>query len=48
MDNPNESISRAPLPTERTLRARKNVVIQLWRFISINFKMIRMIGKEPH
>jgi hypothetical protein len=45
MDNPNDSISHAPLPTNRTLRFRKNLLIQLWRFIAINFKMLRMIRK---
>lgn len=45
MDNPNDSISHAPLPTNRTLRFRKNLLIQLWRFIAINLKMLRMIRK---
>jgi len=48
MENPQESILRAPLPTNKTLRARKNPMIQLYRFIIINLKMLRMIGKEPH
>lgn len=45
MDNPNDSISHAPLPTNRTLRLRKNILIQLWRFAVINIKMLKMIRK---
>jgi hypothetical protein len=33
------SIRRAPLPTRRTLRRRRNPVIQLWRFMSLNSRM---------
>lgn len=33
------SIRNAPLPTKRTLRRRRNLVIQLWRFISLNSRM---------
>ena len=39
MENPNEVISRAPLPTEKTLRQRKNILIQLRRFLAINIKV---------
>ena len=48
MENPMESISRAPLPTEKTLKQRKNLVIQFMRFCSINLKMIKMIRKGHH
>lgn len=48
MDNPQDAINHAPLPTERTLRFRKNVLIQLWRFIAINIKMLNMIRKGHH
>ncbi len=48
MYNADEVISHAPLPTEKTLRARRNIFIQLWRFIAINFKMIKMIRKGHH
>ncbi len=47
-ENPNESIARAPLPTEKTLRQRKNLVIQFIRFCVINMKMIKMIRKGHH
>ena len=45
MENPNDSIAHAPLPTEKTLRFRKNLIIQFWRFIIINLKMLAMIRK---
>jgi hypothetical protein len=45
MENPNDSIWHAPLPTEKTLRFRKNLLIQFWRFIIINLKMLAMIRK---
>jgi hypothetical protein len=48
MENPNESIARAPLPTEKTLKQRKNLPIQFMRFCAINLKMIRMIRKGHH
>lgn len=48
MENPDESIARAPLPTEPTLRARRNLFLQFFRFIAINVKMIKMIRKGHH
>lgn len=48
MENPQEAISRAPLPTEKTLKQRKNVLLQLFRFAAINIKMIKMIRKGHH
>jgi len=48
MENPNESIARAPLPTEKTLAQRQNLFIQLTRFCAINLKMIKMIRKGHH
>jgi hypothetical protein len=45
MDNVEESIAHAPLPTERTLRARQNLFFQSWRFVAINLKMLKMIHK---
>jgi hypothetical protein len=38
-----ESIAYAPLPTRAKLRMRQNLVVQLWRFASINLKMLRVI-----
>jgi hypothetical protein len=48
MENPNDAIAKAPLPTEKTLRFRKNVVIQFLRFAAINLKMVNMIRKGHH
>ncbi|HVA52747.1 MAG TPA: hypothetical protein VNF05_04465 [Acidimicrobiales bacterium] len=48
MDDTTSSISSAPLPTARTLRARKNPAIQFWRFVAINIKMLKIIRKEHH
>lgn len=48
MEDLNESIARAPLPTERTLKQRKSLPIQAMRFIVINMKMIKMIRKGHH
>lgn len=46
MDDTTASIERAPLPTEPTLRARRNLVLQFGRFAAINMKMLRIIRKE--
>lgn len=40
-----EAIASAPLPTERTLRRRRNVLVQVVRFVAINLKMIRVIAR---
>jgi hypothetical protein len=43
-----KTFSDAPVPTERELRARKNVFLQLFRFAGLNLKMIAMINKGHH
>jgi hypothetical protein len=48
LENPNEVIARAPLPTSKTLKFRKNIFLQMWRFAAINIKMIKMIRKGHH
>jgi hypothetical protein len=45
MENAVTSIAQAPLPTERTVRNRTNLVVQAWRFAAINLRMIAMIRK---
>jgi hypothetical protein len=45
VDNAESSIAQAPLPTERTVRGRTNLVIQAWRFAAINVRMVQMILK---
>lgn len=38
----------APLPTSRDVRARTNLIVQVWRFIVLNMKMMAMVGKGHH
>lgn len=38
-------LSKAPLPTTRTLRTRRNVWLQLWRFIAFDLRIMRMVVK---
>jgi len=40
-----EHLSTAPLPTAQTLRRRKSLPLQLWRFAVLNLKIIRMVLK---
>jgi hypothetical protein len=39
-----ERIADAPLPTRATLRMRQNLLVQFWRFVRINLKMMRIIN----
>lgn len=48
MENADGVIAKAPLPTAKTLKARKNLLIQLWRFVAINIRMVKMIFKGNH
>ena len=48
MDTATESIASAPLPTEKTLRRRRNLAYQAMRFLAINVKMIRIIARGHH
>lgn len=43
MDNVNEQIAMAPLPTRRTLRRRNNPAIQVVRFVALNGRIMRMV-----
>lgn len=45
MDDADSSIATAPLPTERTIRRRTNLVVQTLRFAAINVRMVQMILK---
>lgn len=45
MDNAEASIAQAPLPTERTVRGRTNLLVQVWRFGAVSIRMIQMILK---
>lgn len=46
MDNTNERIAMAPLPTPRELRRRHNPVGQFFRFLRINWTMWRLARKH--
>lgn len=48
MKDPMEDINRAPLPTEKTLKMRKRILFQFFRFAALNLKMVRMIRKGHH
>jgi hypothetical protein len=48
MDDAEKSIASAPLPTEKTLRRRKNLFLQAWRFAALNLRMLTMITKGSH
>ncbi len=43
MDTANGRIAAAPPPTARTLRRRRSIPLQLWRFGQINLRMLRMV-----
>ncbi|MEZ5184559.1 MAG: hypothetical protein R2720_02335 [Candidatus Nanopelagicales bacterium] len=38
----------APVPDEKELRSRTNVLVQGWRFAILNMKMVAMITKGHH
>lgn len=35
-------------PSKREIKARKNLLYQLWRFIVLNIKMLKMVSKGHH
>lgn len=45
MENPNDDIAKAPLPSKKELNSRKNPIFQLFRFALINLKMLKIISK---
>ena len=42
---PIADLSGAPLPTEKTLRARRNVALQFARFVAFDLLIMRMVIK---
>ena len=48
MDDTTKSIANAPLPTDKTLRRRKSLIFQAWRFAALNLRMLTMITKGSH
>lgn len=47
-DQPVLDVSGAPLPTDRTLAVRRNVVLQFPRFLGFNARIMRMVLKGHH
>jgi hypothetical protein len=45
---PVADVSRAPLPTEKTLRMRRNLPYQATRFAVFNLRIMRMVRKAHH
>ena len=43
-----ERIHVAPLPLAKTLRQRSSLPVQLWRFVLINLKIVKMVTKGHH
>lgn len=47
-NGPTADLSKAPLPTSRTLRARQNVPLQFFRFVAFDLRIMRMVIKGHH
>ena len=48
MDHTDATIAAAPLPTDKTVRARTSLPVQAWRFVAINLRMVTIIRKGHH
>ncbi len=46
--DPVVDLSSAPLPTEKTLRMRRNLLYQATRFGAFNLRILRMVRKGDH
>lgn len=38
----------APVPTSAQIKARTNLLNQLWKFVVLNLRMIEMVRKGSH
>ncbi len=45
---PVADLSKAPLPTAATLKARQSVVKQFLRFVTFDLRIMRMVAKGHH
>lgn len=45
---PVADLSKAPLPTEKTLKARRSLPLQLTRFVAFDLRIMRMVLKGHH
>ena len=48
LDVPVADLSKAPLPTDRTLKHRRNLAVQSWKFATFNARIMRMVLKGKH
>ncbi len=46
--DPVVDLSKAPMPTAKTLRMRQNLPFQFTRFLSFNSRIMRMVIKGHH
>jgi len=46
--DPVADLSKAPLPTAKTLRMRQGLLFQFTRFLSFNTRIMRMVIKGHH
>jgi hypothetical protein len=46
LEQMDERIAAAPLPTTSTLRRRGSLPLQLWRFVLFNLRLLGMIRKS--
>ena len=44
-DQPIADLSRAPLPTDKTLRQRRSIPVQLMRFVVFNARILKMVAR---
>lgn len=42
---PRADLSRSPLPTAKTLRYRKGLFVQFFRFVAFDLRIMRMVIK---
>lgn len=45
---PIADLSRSPLPTVKTLRKRRSLTRQFWRFLAFDTRIMRMVIKGHH
>ena len=46
--DPIADLTKAPLPTARTLKARQNIFGQFLRFVAFDLRIMRMVIKGHH
>jgi hypothetical protein len=45
---PVADLSRSPLPTQKTLKLRRNLAVQFVRFVAFDLRIMRMVLKGHH